>query len=273
MADLFVNYIQQYQWQVQGELEFIEDNDNCDDLSDEDKLLDYEELDDDMDPNELPRNRDPDYYCHSTDERRPLIRVPLAKKMKAVNSHREHKNWKLKTLQVHIGKCLIRIDELYRWKQQITKGGCPDDQLEVVSNWVYERFREQRAAQLPVTTRNLQEWALQAAAQFCSTNFKFKASLSWINDFKKKFRICRKVSKFVKPTERRSLNESMAASSAFQLDGQSLTIDPKKIVNTEWGISIKSVRGQFNVSKVTCARADQAEPCVGSVCWLQYLRQ
>ncbi|KAJ8666308.1 hypothetical protein QAD02_007970 [Eretmocerus hayati] len=57
MADLFVNHIQKYQWQVKGELDFIEDNDNRNDLSDEDELLDYEELDDDMNTNELPRNR------------------------------------------------------------------------------------------------------------------------------------------------------------------------------------------------------------------------
>lgn len=119
------------------------------------------------------------------------------------NMAREHPKWSLETLQHQGCASLTRKDELIRFRIDIQNGGTAYEKYYAITKWTIYRFKEAQSRKSHVTTRNLQEWAMQAAMQYISDDFKFTASTSWVNEFKSKFRISqRKVTRFVKPTER-----------------------------------------------------------------------
>ncbi|KAJ8678390.1 hypothetical protein QAD02_014177 [Eretmocerus hayati] len=115
--------------------------------------------------------------------------IPLDEKIKIVNMQREHPNWKLPSIRANGGKALSRLDELTQWKKHIANGGTLQDKYNAIDEWTYDRFQEARNSGRPVYTRDLRVWALQAARQFESSGFKFKASRGWIIKFKYRHRI------------------------------------------------------------------------------------
>jgi len=107
-------------------------------------------------------------------------RIPL-KKIKIVNMVKEHPNWSLKTIQ-HQGDGALRTKkDLPRWKN-IKNGGTTLEKYEQINN--YNRYEDATEEKRPVTTRILQTWAAQAAAQYQSDKFRFKASKSWVKNSK-----------------------------------------------------------------------------------------
>ena len=71
-----------------------------------------------------------------------------------------------------------------------------------IKKWTYDRFREAREKKEHVETEDLRMWALQASMQYTDSSFQFIASITWLNRFKKEFRISqRRVTKYVKQTE------------------------------------------------------------------------
>lgn len=134
--------------------------------------------------------------------------------------YRDHPKWTLNTFHRNGGTCLVRIDEIHRWKRQILNGGTQYDKSRFIKDQTCERFVEARDNHEPVTMRNLQEWAMQA---FMVVNGdepgKFMASESWISRFKKEYRISqRKVTKFMKVVEKRSLETIASEAEKFQSD-------------------------------------------------------
>ena len=120
---------------------------------------------------------------------------------------REHPKWTLATIRANGGTALTRMDELKRWEREIKSGGTRIDKIITIKNWVYIRFVKARASKTPVTTRNIQEWAMQAARQFISEDFSFNASPTWVLKFKREYHIGqRKVTRYIKPTEAKSLD-------------------------------------------------------------------
>ena len=58
---------------------------------------------------------------------------------------------------------------------------------------------------------------MQEAMQYLSEDFNFTASVSWVNEFKSKCRIRqRKVTRFIKPTEKKSLEQLQENARNFQ---------------------------------------------------------
>lgn len=121
-------------------------------------------------------------------EEKTLEYIPLEYKIKVVNLAKEHPKWSLKTLQKNGCSRLKSMKLLYRWKEDIKRGGTRIDKYTAIDSWTYDRFVEAcRANHQQVTTRDLQQWALTAANKF--KDFSFKASKRWVWKFKKKHKI------------------------------------------------------------------------------------
>ena len=109
------------------------------------------------------------------------------------------------------------MDYIKTYEQDIIKGGTKYDKLDAIKKWTYKRFCEAPQNQTPVTIRNLQEWALQAAMQYQSEKFHFQASATWTKEFKRNFKIRqRKVTRFIKSTEKKSPEEILINAKTFQ---------------------------------------------------------
>ncbi|XP_026670698.1 uncharacterized protein LOC108626532 isoform X2 [Ceratina calcarata] len=97
---------------------------------------------------------------------------------------------------------LKRKDQLKKWEESIKSCGTIFDKYALIDSWTYDRFVEARNNYHQVTTRNLQQWALAAAAQFQSESLIFKASAAWVDKFKRRHRIRqRKIVKYVSHKE------------------------------------------------------------------------
>lgn len=87
---------------------------------------------------------------------------------------------------------------------------------------MYQKFCEYRDNNSPVTTRNLREWALHRSVRHESEDYSFCASTSWANRFKKEFRISqRKVTRYIKPSQQRSLENLQITCESFQAECRS----------------------------------------------------
>ena len=96
------------------------------------------------------------------------------------------------------------------------KGGTIFDKYAINDSWTYDRFVEARQNYQQVTTRNLQQWALAAAAQF--KDFDFKASERWVTNFKQKhgIRQC-KITKYISRKETLSIEDMLASAETFHI--------------------------------------------------------
>lgn len=87
-----------------------------------------------------------------------------------------------------------------------------------------------------VTTRTLQQWAMNAAFQFLSDDFQFIASKSWVDRFKKKHGIRqRKITKFISYKEIGSIEEVMNSAEKFRRQTKALmsAFDLDYVINTD----------------------------------------
>lgn len=160
--------------------------------------------------------------------------IPLDSKIRAVTLAKEHPHWSLKNLQKKGCSRLKSMRYLSRWEEQIKSGGSKFDKYCIVDSWTYDRFVEARQNFHQITTRNLQQWALAAASQF--QDFEFKASKTWVTEFKKKHRIRqRKITKFVSRKEMASQDEILAAADTFRIQTRTLipNFDQDFIINTD----------------------------------------
>ena len=149
---------------------------------------------------------------------------------------KEHPKWKLCTIRANGGTALTRMDELKRWEKEIQRGGTQFDKSNTIKKWLYNRFVESRAAKIPVMTRNIQAWAMQAARQFESSSFTFYASYSWVARFKKEFHIGqRRVTRYIKPTEAKSLDDVLKALKEYEQEYASVIpkYDQDFVINTD----------------------------------------
>ena len=157
------------------------------------------------------------------------------------------------------------MDELSRWKKEIELGGTVYDKYDAINKWTYERFSESRKTGKPVYTRNLQVWAMQAAMQVLSDNFKFTASRSWIIDFKKKYYIrMRKVRRYIKPSENKSLEDVLEKARDFQNECSSLIprYNLDFVINTDQTVC----EYQMNVQRIlTTKGVKTVEAYIGDV--------
>lgn len=121
--------------------------------------------------------------------------------------------------------------DLKIWEEQIACGGTRKDKCATIDSWILDRFLEARSSFQQVTTRNLQQWALSASGQF--VEFDFKASDSWVHEFKARHRIRqRKVIKFV---SEREMEETLLAADTFRVQTRALIpkFNTDFVINTD----------------------------------------
>lgn len=90
------------------------------------------------------------------------------------------------------------IRQLRRWAHNLNKGGTYKEKLARICAYTLENFKAAVDAGLIVHDSDLKRWALHAQKEIGHTDFRFKASRTWINSFKAAHRIVsRKINKFV----------------------------------------------------------------------------
>jgi len=93
-------------------------------------------------------------------------RVPFDIKLKIVMTANEHPNWSFKYLQSRFKQHLHHNSDIARFKKEIITGGTFNDKMDSIKKNVYDRFIEARNQKQLITRRQLQQWAMAAAAQF-----------------------------------------------------------------------------------------------------------
>ena len=107
------------------------------------------------------------------------------------------------------------------------KGGTRIDKLRAIDSKTFDRFTEARRCLEQVTTITLHQWAMAAAFPFLSMNddFRFEASYTWVNAFKKKHKIKqRKITKYVRNRDIATLEETMKAAKKFSEANKAFTL-------------------------------------------------
>jgi len=160
--------------------------------------------------------------------------IPLDSKIRMINIAKEHPNWSLQTLQKKGCSLLKKKENLKKWEADVKSGGTRFDKISSIDSWTYDRYVEARQNRQQVTTRNLQQWALAAAAQY--PDFDFKASDSWVKAFKSRHRICqRKITNFVSKKDTASMDEILKSAQTFRIQTTALIpgFDTDNVINTD----------------------------------------
>lgn len=125
-----------------------------------------------------------EYDPEDEEERSKVDYVPLDYKEKVVNLAKEHPKWSLKTLQTKGASRLKNMKQLKRWEDQVKTRGTKLDKYKTIDSLTYDRFKKARESGQRVTSSILQQWALSAARDF--PDLDFKASKSWVEEFKRR---------------------------------------------------------------------------------------
>lgn len=163
-----------------------------------------------------------------------LDNISIDYKIKIINIAKSHPKRSLKNLHKKGCSRLKHMKDLTKWEKHIKSGGTALDKYTIIDSWTYDRFTEARQINQQVTTRNLQQWALAAASQF--ENFDFKASNSWVENFKRKHRIRqRKITKYVSEKESATIEEILASVENFRIQARDLisNFNPNFVINTD----------------------------------------
>jgi hypothetical protein len=96
----------------------------------------------------------------------------------------------------HRFKSMPHQQYISRFRYYIEQHGTKPEKIQIIEDFVYDKFEEARNRVLPVHDRDLKRWALQKAAEDSVLNF--QASEHWLRVFKHRHRICsRKITKLV----------------------------------------------------------------------------
>jgi len=171
-----------------------------------------------------------------------LNRVPFDIKLKIVMTANEHPNWSFKYLQSRFKQHLHHNSEIARFKKEIITGGTFNDKMDNIKKIVYDRFIETRNQKQLITRRQLQQWAMAAAAQFRNMEeesecaFRFVASPRWLSNFINAYRISnRRVTRYLSKKEIQSPKEILNSAIQFQNLILSISTDYNSefIINTD----------------------------------------
>jgi len=147
-----------------------------------------------------------------------------------------HPKWSLSTLQAKGAKELKHHSYIKRWREQVQGGGTTFEKWNHIQRSTYEKFCEARSNHKQIKGSNLRSWALQASQSFRDDSFAFKASDSWLDGFKKKYRITsRKVTKLVTKREIKSSEDIQNSAKTFQILFKEISVKYRKdlIMNSD----------------------------------------
>ena len=88
----------------------------------------------------------------------------------------------------HRFKSIPHRQYLARFRHYIEQDGTKRENMQVIDDFVYDKFEEARNALLSLQDRDLKRWTLQKITQ--SSVLKFEASEYWLRIFKDRHRIC-----------------------------------------------------------------------------------
>ncbi|XP_014612577.1 PREDICTED: uncharacterized protein LOC106791457 [Polistes canadensis] len=99
--------------------------------------------------------------------------IPIIKGAKCA---RKHPDWSITTLQPLECTKLRSSNQQRMWEEYINSGRAVYYKYSFIDSRTLDCLKEARKNNRPVTENDLQQWALEAAKEFQSDNFIFKAS-------------------------------------------------------------------------------------------------
>ncbi|KAE8739814.1 hypothetical protein FOCC_FOCC014682 [Frankliniella occidentalis] len=197
-----------------------------------DLVIDY----DDMSPQAIydPEVDDTDFQLDPNDRDSLVDGISFKYKQDAVAYWRnDGKKRKFSSVKNRFSK-LSQESLLYRWEKQINDHGTYRDKLKTICSHTYEQYTQAKNNHKIVHDVDLKRWALKKARDLqCN---QFKASDSWVYNFKKHHRIVsRKITKFVSKKEVRDREAIKDLALDFVINAIPLVEEygPDRIVNTD----------------------------------------
>ena len=185
---------------VHSLLEIIESVSECTSFEVESETtLDYD--DDDTFSGSEDENMDPDFdETENTESWANQMNFTLEYMKKVIdyydacdsNGRKKH-TWKSTKHQFKAVPCQQYISD---FRHYIEQHGTRREKMQIIDNFVYDKFEEARENVLSVHDHDLKRWALQKAAE--DSVLDFKASKHWLDTFKHRHKICsRKITKIM----------------------------------------------------------------------------
>ena len=146
------------------------------------------------------------------------------------NGRKKH-TWKSAKHQFKAVPCQQYIS---RFRHYIEQHGTRLEKMQIIDNFVYDKFEEARENVLSVHDHDLKRWALQKAAE--DSVLDFKASKHWLDTFKHRHKIClRKITKIVTRHQMADSDAINASADSFvaKVKGEMSHYTPEEILNTD----------------------------------------
>ena len=146
------------------------------------------------------------------------------------NGRKKH-TWKSTKHQFKAVPCQQYIS---RFRRYIEQHGTRREKMQIIDNFVYDKFEEARENVLSVHDHDLKRWALQKAAE--DSVLDFKASKHWLDTFKHRHKICsRKITKIVTRHQIADSDAINASADSFvaKVKREMSHYTPEEILNTD----------------------------------------
>jgi len=189
-----------------------------------------------------------------------------------------HPTWSVKTIQ---GRGFKEYKHAYykkRWEEYVAKGGNKYEKYAFIEKFTHEKFLEARNEYKCIRDVNLHQWALQAAQTFKDSSFVFKASHTWVDNFKKRHGISsRKVTQLVNKRQIKNVSGIMKAAKEFQanIKNEAQKYNPELVFNTDQAQFFYEIAGTRTLShkgeKLTLAFARSPTNAVTHSYTVQYI--
>jgi len=151
--------------------------------------------------------------CTSISEEREIVNDGYKRRAVGFWKSAKRGRYSLSTVK-HSFRKVKSLQQLYRWEHYIQKGGTHREKMLYISEYVLQNFKEADEEKKIIHDMDLRRWALEAKAQIDLSSF--KASATWILNFKRKYRIVsRKITKFVSRSAQRDKEQLQIACQEF----------------------------------------------------------
>jgi len=151
--------------------------------------------------------------CTSISEEREIVNDGYKRRAVGFWKSAKRGRYSLSTVK-HSFRKVKSLRQLYRWEHYIQKGGTHREKMLYISEYVLQNFKEADEEKKIIHDMDLRRWALEAKAQIDLSSF--KASATWILNFKRKYRIVsRKITKFVSRSAQRDKEQLQIACQEF----------------------------------------------------------
>ncbi len=131
------------------------------------------------------------------------------------NSSPQKRYPKLSTIQNNF-RLIKDRNYIRRCQMYVDKKGTNQEKFQHISEFVLNKFRTSRAAGFQIHDRDLRLWALHKAHEIGLSINSFRASKTWILNFKKKNVVSRKMTKFVTVHSNKKIEEVIEEAVNFQ---------------------------------------------------------